>query len=252
MDSSLVLTLENASGSAAAGRLTRVGRGRPVALCAAVALHALLLVAIWKTDMQLDLHPGGAPPAGSSISVTLVSNPVPPSVPMRPPAKPVARKSPVTHHAPVLATHRQAPRSAPDVSPDTHEPDPQVQPPQPTQPADTGGKVAASAQPSAPQPMTLGNGQDAKSVAHVSCDIEKPPYPARARRLNHEGKVVLRVTIDVNGRITEATTAESSGFDELDAAARAAMLAGHCMPYLQNGTPIVVRALQPLDFRLDN
>lgn len=254
MDSSIVLPSREASGPAAAGREARIGYGPPVAMGVAVALHALLLVAFWKADVHLDLHAGKLASAGSSISVTLVNmpQPTPTPVPPRPPVKPVTRKPPVPHRTPVLATHHDAPRAVQAATPQAHEPEPPVPTPPPVQPAETSAKSAPSAQPAAAQMMALAGGQDAKSVAHVSCDIERPPYPALARRLNHEGKVVLRVMIGIDGRITEATTTESSGFDELDAAARAAMLAGRCKPYLENGTPIVVRALQPLEFRLDN
>lgn len=46
-----------------------------------------------------------------------------------------------------------------------------------------------------------------------------PPYPPLARRLNHEGVVLLNITIGVTGAITAVQVAQSSGFDELDQAA---------------------------------
>lgn len=47
-----------------------------------------------------------------------------------------------------------------------------------------------------------------------------PPYPPVARRLNHEGIVLLKITISAQGDVTDVQIAQSSGFDELDKAAQ--------------------------------
>ncbi len=48
----------------------------------------------------------------------------------------------------------------------------------------------------------------------------RPPYPARAKRMGWQGEVVLRISIDADGWPREATVLSSSGYRELDEAAR--------------------------------
>jgi len=64
-------------------------------------------------------------------------------------------------------------------------------------------------------------------------------YPALAVRLNHEGATLVTVHVAVDGSVTGADVAESSGHDELDQAAT------HCVnsawrfkPAMQNGQPV--------------
>jgi protein TonB len=49
--------------------------------------------------------------------------------------------------------------------------------------------------------------------------IAQPEYPTMSRRLGEEGAVVLLLTLDEDGRVTEATVDTSSGFERLDEAA---------------------------------
>lgn len=46
-----------------------------------------------------------------------------------------------------------------------------------------------------------------------------PPYPMLARRLGHEGRVTLRLTISPSGRVERAEIVGSSGWPDLDARA---------------------------------
>lgn len=47
-----------------------------------------------------------------------------------------------------------------------------------------------------------------------------PPYPPEARRLNHEGVVLLKITIAASGDVTDVQVMQSSGYGELDKAAQ--------------------------------
>ncbi len=47
-----------------------------------------------------------------------------------------------------------------------------------------------------------------------------PPYPPLARRLNHEGSVLLKISIAASGAVTDVQVVKSSGYHELDEAAR--------------------------------
>jgi vitamin B12 transporter len=73
------------------------------------------------------------------------------------------------------------------------------------------------------------------------------PEVARAQRL--EGRVVLRMTIDREGLVTQVDVLEPAGhgFDE---AAREAALRCRFRPGIQGGKPVAVRILFPYEFKL--
>jgi len=52
-----------------------------------------------------------------------------------------------------------------------------------------------------------------------------PPYPALAERLGEEGIVALRLTVSTQGFVTDAMVLRSSGYPDLDQAARSWILA---------------------------
>ena len=51
-----------------------------------------------------------------------------------------------------------------------------------------------------------------------------PPYPPLALRLGEEGSVMLRLTSSMQGLVTDAAVVRSSGYDDLDQAARSWIL----------------------------
>lgn len=225
-----------------AGRLVPAGRGRLVAILIAILLHTLCLLMLVRLAPQITLQ-DGAPPAGG-LRVTLVAaraqpTPVTPTPPTHTqPSKP--------RLAPVLTTPHPSARSVPMPTP--------VAAPSDTPPSQAQPQASPSVVPPAPAHPALNlppAGQAVKDVASVACEIAQPSYPPRARRLGHEGTVLLRMTVDPTGRITRADVGRSSGFNELDDAARQTVFAGHCSPYLENGTAITVHAEQPIDFKLD-
>lgn len=54
----------------------------------------------------------------------------------------------------------------------------------------------------------------AQAVRHAAV------YPESARELAHEGSPEMRITVDRQGRVTKVALAETSGFTELDNAAK--------------------------------
>lgn len=78
---------------------------------------------------------------------------------------------------------------------------------------------------------------------------EIPVYPSMARRLGKEGKVVLRLTIDENGKLVNIEVIEDSGYGFADAAI-AAVRKSTFIPPTMNGKPILARALLPVKFTL--
>jgi len=66
-----------------------------------------------------------------------------------------------------------------------------------------------------------------------------PPYPPLAERLSEEGTVQLRLTISAQGTVTDAVVVRSSGYDDLDQAARSWILVHwRYRPAMRGGTAV--------------
>ena len=78
---------------------------------------------------------------------------------------------------------------------------------------------------------------------------EQPLYPQAARRMGREGKVVLRLSIDENGKLQQVEVVESTGF-EFTRAAVEAVKKSTFQPAQQNGRPVPSRAILPVQFVL--
>src|SRR5688500_7252073 len=74
-------------------------------------------------------------------------------------------------------------------------------------------------------------------------------YPELARAQRLEGRVVLRVTIDREGTVTEVDVFEGAGHD-FDEAARDAVLRSRFRPGQQGGKAVAMRILFPYEFKL--
>jgi periplasmic protein TonB len=116
-------------------------------------------------------------------------------------------------------------------------------------------------EPSVTEPAAGSHGSDAtqraseivtpRLVAHLDCAMVKPDYPPRALSRGEAGTVVVELETDLSGRVSAAHVSTSSGHPQLDEAARNAVLASHCRPYVENGTPVPARADVPVAFNLD-
>jgi protein TonB len=134
-------------------------------------------------------------------------------------------------------------RSKPDTLPPIHPtmatpkaPDSVPVPKIPIDPNSDGGTITVHSD-TGVGPMT----QDVVvAVSAIAATHTSPSYPALDRRMGHEGTVLLSVTIDAQGNVSDASVAKSSGFEGLDAAAvswvkahwryHAAMRNGHAIP----------------------
>ncbi len=76
-----------------------------------------------------------------------------------------------------------------------------------------------------------------------------PSYPALAKRLEKEGTVVLRVTIDDQGRPLEIVVLQKAGFG-FDEEAVKAVKDSRFVPAKRDGKPLACRALLPIRFVL--
>lgn len=80
----------------------------------------------------------------------------------------------------------------------------------------------------------------------------KPVYPVVSRRLGEEGRVVLRVRVNAEGLPVLVEIRQSSGFQRLDEAARAAVERWRFVPARQGSETIESSVLVPLQFTLDS
>ncbi|MES1980768.1 MAG: energy transducer TonB [Pseudomonadota bacterium] len=65
----------------------------------------------------------------------------------------------------------------------------------------------------------------------------KPPYPPISRRMNEQGKSIIRVLIGIDGSPQKAEIAKSSGYDRLDQAAMTTVMRWRYVPGKRNGVP---------------
>lgn len=94
-------------------------------------------------------------------------------------------------------------------------------------------------------------GHGAFVEAAPSGTANRPPaYPWLARVAGWEGTVVLRVTIEGDGRPSAVMVATSSGYALLDAAAKDAIARWTFLPAMRGGRPIGSTVSVPVRFRL--
>jgi protein TonB len=78
-----------------------------------------------------------------------------------------------------------------------------------------------------------------------------PAYPSAARRMGHEGTVLLEVLVGVDGRPLRVDVRQGSGHRQLDDAAREQVLAHwRFRPAMRDGRAIQAIGLVPVNFKL--
>lgn len=180
-----------------------------------------------------------APPAPPPV-VPKESPPAPRPVT---PAPPSAPSQPVIAPEPEVLTS-PAPPEAPAAFAMPQTPQP-VDVPAPPAPAPPVQPVQAQAP---PQPAV---------EEYVPVDIDAayrsnppPPYPMMAKRRGLQGKVVLAVALDVNGRPTRVAVKQSSGHGVLDEAAEQAVRGWRFRPAQRNGRAVAADVEVPIRFNL--
>jgi protein TonB len=172
-----------------------------------------------------------APEEALTLMVDLINPPAPKQLPVPEPVKPV-KSQPIVPQLPqqlvvetpvVLPAEPVAPPPVPVILP----------------------VIAAVPAPVLP-PVTL------SGELSVTCPERSPPaYPSFSIRLNEQGRVVLRVELDTEGKIAIITFKSRSGFARLDEAAVSAVKTWRCRPAIRNGVAVPAVALQPFDFILE-
>ena len=97
-----------------------------------------------------------------------------------------------------------------------------------------------------------GSGVGHKQVQAVYRTTAKPDYPERARREGKEGRVLLRVLVDIEGRCEIVQIDTSSGSELLDHAARDAVKRWRFSPARDGDKAVASWVKVPIDFRLSD
>lgn len=170
--------------------------------------------------------------------------------PVKPKVVPVLNKVPTATVTPKpVIVPRQTVLATPAAVTPTHtvavaaEPAPVAAVPAPTESAPPPAP-AASAQPSPPAPP--------KTVQGVAYRHQPElVYPESARDRGEQGRVLVLVLIDTEGRVQEAKIQRSSGSKLLDQAALKMAKKTTFHPYRENGVAQPVYVPMPLEFKLD-
>lgn len=154
---------------------------------------------------------------------------LPPPAPEPAPA-PVPRPRVVKAPPPPRPTAIREPTPAPDAPTG-------IVAPQPPAPASA---PPAPSTPAPPAPPAAPAVQLPSTDAHY-LNNPTPVYPAMSKRLGEQGKTIVRVLIGADGLPQSASIRQSSGYQRLDDAARAAVLGWRYVPGKRNG---VVEAME--------
>jgi protein TonB len=124
----------------------------------------------------------------------------------------------------------------------------------PTGPAITTVVPQASVPPVTP-PVTPPrvNMMPDRAASIIAATHTSPPYPPVARRLGVEGRVMLRLTIQPDGKVSQAEVVTSSGRRDFDEAAQSWIVAHWTyQPAIRDGAPATAQALAAVNFSLTN
>jgi periplasmic protein TonB len=80
----------------------------------------------------------------------------------------------------------------------------------------------------------------------------RPVYPDAARRAGIQGTTLLRIHIEVDGRVSDVTVARSAGHQSLDEAAAEAVRRWRFEPALNAAGPVSMWAVVPVEFRISD
>lgn len=226
-----------------------------LARCSPDKLAGLALVVALHGALFYGLSSYRAVPAPSDTAALFVSliNPPAPAEKASPPEPP--RPVKLDQPRPVEpAPPQQLVAAAPVVAPTEPVAPPPVEAPASVvaAPVEVARPLAAVA-PAAPAPAATPAGPvSLTEELSLSCPDRSPPtYPSAAKRRGETGQVVLRVELDESGNVARTQIASSSGSNQLDEAAQAAVRRWHCEPARRGGQAVRAVALQPFNFTLE-
>lgn len=120
-------------------------------------------------------------------------------------------------------------------------------PPKQSEAAPAAPAVVA-APPAPPAPPAPATPRTVTGVEYIRAP--QPVYPSISRRMGESGVVTLRVLISEKGLPEQATVQKSSGSSNLDEAGRQAAMRSLFKPFMEDGKPVPVYVLVPINFQL--
>jgi len=219
---------------------------RPWPILVVVTLHVAFFYALQAGLLRKFAEA----PAMREVIATLIAPdvPKPPPLPRIEPPKPVSAAravvKPVPPPAPYVAPMITSPAETAITLP----------PPPPPPPEPVKFEPAAVVAPPAPAPAPVVS--EPAPVVPPRFDaayLNNPPpaYPSAARRMGDEGKVILRVHVDQQGRAQDVQVKTSSGSARLDDAALNTVKDWRFVPARQGEQPVVAWVLVPIVFKLE-
>jgi protein TonB len=197
-----------------------------IGLGVTLALHALAAAALLSYEPARKALLAAAP-----IMVELI---VPPKIEPPKPQPPTELPKP----KPVAKTVERPIEPLPVITAPAEAPSPVVAPPPPP-------PVVVAAPPTPPAPLT----QPIFNADYL--DNPAPAYPPLSRRMHEEGKVILRVLVNVRGTADEVQVRTPSGSPRLDEAARETVRGWRFVPAKRGAEPVAAWVLIPISFRLE-
>lgn len=200
-----------------------------------------------------------APPAPEPVAPPPVVTPPEPPKPEPPPPKPEVKK-PEPPKPVVKPEPKPKPKPRPKPKQAISEPKPAPEPEPAPEPV-----AQAPAEPSPPPvanppPAPVKAPAASRAAAPVTqasfnaayLNNPRPAYPRLSRRLNEQGKVLLRVRVNADGVPEQVNLHETSGHKRLDDAARRAVAQWRFVPAKQGETAIASWVIVPIEFKLED
>ncbi|MGG5820050.1 energy transducer TonB, partial [Falsiroseomonas sp. HW251] len=184
--------------------------------------------------------------------------PVPPQLPP-PPAAPAPPAQLAMLPPPPPPEERQASAPPPAEAPSTP-PAPPRPPPRPAQPAQPAPRTiwsppSRTAPPGEGVPMASGAGTAAGALVppRTASGVRnpQPDYPLASRRRGEQGRVVLLVHVEPDGRVRDLAVVGSSGYPTLDAEAERAVRRWRFEPATIDGRATFSTTTVGISFRLE-
>jgi protein TonB len=215
--------------SAGSGALVDRLRAKFAPLATVLALHAVLFYFVYSGLLNRMVQVA----LPDAVYVTFVAPPAAPKTIVPPTPKVAAQLPPAVIPPPnVQISIEPAISTAPPVAAAPEK-----------APAPVAAAPAAPAPVAAATPKTITSG-----VEYIQ--PPQPVYPPQSRRMGEQGKVVLRVLVNEKGLADQVVVQTSSGSTRLDEAGRAAAQRALFKPHLEDGRPVPVFVIVPLNFTL--
>jgi protein TonB len=208
-----------------------------IGLGVTLALHALVLAALLSYEPARKALLAVAP-----IMVDLI---VPPKF-EEPKIEPLKPQPPteVQKPKPMVRKPVERPIAPPIIAAPAEAPSPVVVAPPSPAPAPLGPVDAG--------PAGGGSGGTTQPIFNADyLDNPAPIYPGSSRRQGEQGRVMLRVLVNVAGTADEVQVRTSSGFPRLDESARDTVRRWRFVPAKRGAEPVAAWVLIPISFRLE-